>query len=521
MKVKSILFCGLMLLMGATALQAQVEKYANPDEATYNITGDMVVDRKIGKRYLMRAEGKNIRFVPKYRREAEYNPRSEYDDLTITFDSVDTDRPEGMEGRLHFWRYDSVNMEWQYDREAQKGKTEIQSTMKTNVVLVLDNSESLDNDFRYVIMGAKSFVNELFAKSGNNEIFRVGVLGFSNMKQVKKFPITTLNATTRKNLLDFIDNLEMSKGTALYYSIEQALQMLEEDVKNNIAEGEYRESRIYTFTDGLDQASVDDERKLFTPDDYYNHLLPQMKGSKRKQISVTVKGRKQNRDIYSSIITARGGDMTDKQYELFHRRSNESFDTVVRLTNMSELVKTFERMATNLVNSNYVLYCYIPKGVTGRVGWTFDDKAPKAPREKKIWVGLGLEGGMYDRNMFIRRYGYYSSQNYLLGGLDIDITFPLSSWYGLGASFGATIETYDMDFGVHFGLLNKFTFRDKSAILLGAGLKTGDARDAGGYIRLGLKFKSRWYITGTFWSGDSDSQSGIVGGIGYSIFGGK
>lgn len=50
----------------------------------------------------------------------------------------------------------------------------------------------------------------------------------------------------------------MQNDTAFYYSLEKALDMLENDARSNIAKDEYKESRIYAFTDGLDQASVDD-----------------------------------------------------------------------------------------------------------------------------------------------------------------------------------------------------------------------------------------------------------------------
>ena len=65
---------------------------------------------------------------------------------------------------------------------------------------------------------------------------------------------------------------------------------------------------------------------------------------------------------------------------------------------MNQLVREFQKLAEDLVNSNYVLYCYIPVGANGRVGWTFaEEKTVKERKPVKLWLGVGVEfGDSYD-----------------------------------------------------------------------------------------------------------------------------
>lgn len=527
MKQKRLLLAVLaMAMMVPVMAQKDKSKLKNPDEATYSIKGTMQVTN--GKRYLNDARGKNIQFEYV---SSRFAAPTQMADLVVRFDSIETSHPGGMT-RLDFWRYDEEVGEWVYDSEVRQGENQLESTMKTNIMLVVDNSKSLGDDFKKVQDAAIEFVGQLYRESQGREIFRVGVIGFSTVQFTKIREITPLDATNYRQIVSFIRSLEMQNGTAFYYSLEKALDMLENDARSNIAKDEYKESRIYAFTDGLDQASVDDSRNLSTPTQYYDHLRPMMIGIQRKKIMGMPK-----KSVHSTIVTVRGGDMTDKQEKLFDQRAQEICDNVRKLTDMNQLVAEFKKLASDLVNSNYVLYCYIPVGANGRVGWTFaEDKAViKERKPSKFWMGVGLEGGMCLEHY--EEYGWwynsYTHQNewvlqrsgahqYAFVGVHVDAAWPITSWLSLGGAVSATYCFGSEDYGFAIGPLAKFNFNNGTALLLGAGVRNAagvNTEDIYPYINVGWKFKSPWYINAFATYNLELWDIGV--GVGYSIFGGR
>ena len=313
MKHKLTLMAVMLMALTLPAV-AQNKPRTDPDHAKYSITGTMKVEN--GSRYLVGAVGKQIDFTYIPRRLAKPTAMA---DLVVRFDSVTT-HPFHPMTNLDFWRYDEEIGEWIYDSEVRQGEQQMESTMKTNIMLVVDNSKSLGDDFKKVQDAAIEFVGQLYRESQGKDVFRVGVIGFSTVKFTRIREITTLDATKYREIVNFIRGLEMQNGTALYYSLEKALDMLKSDAQRNIKDDEYKESRIYAFTDGLDQASVDDKRQLTTPTEYYDHLRPMMKGSSRERIN--------NRMVSSTIVTVRGGDMTDGQERQFDQRAQAICDDV-------------------------------------------------------------------------------------------------------------------------------------------------------------------------------------------------
>ncbi len=495
MKQKRLL---LAVLAMAMMVPVWAQQRIDPDHAQYNIIGTMSFQD--GKRYLKDAHGKNIQFEYVSSRQARPTQAA---DLVVRFDSVETIPSGLMRGRngqmrkLDFWRYDEEVGEWIYDSEVRQGENELESTMKTNIMLVIDNSKSLKDDFKKVQDAAIEFVGQLYRESQGRDIFRVGIIGFSTVQFTKTRAITPLDASNYRDIISFIRNLEMQNGTALYYSLETALNMLEKDA-SIIGSDTYKESRIYAFTDGLDQASVDDSRNLSTPTKYFDHIKPLMKN---KRILGMPKKR-----VHSTIVTVRGDDMTDGQEQLFDRRAQEICDDVRKLDDMSKLVTEFKKLAEDLVNSNLILYCYIPVGASGRVGWTFAEEKVRKP--SKFWMGVGLEGFMtFDADPF--------------AGVHVDCAYPISSSFSLGASvsYGMNFLEFD-DFAIGAGLLGKIDFKNRTSFLFGLGGKLLEG-DIFPCLQLGYKFKSPWYIT-AFGFFDPDFYPYGVGiGIGYSIFGGR
>lgn len=494
------------MLMSSAVMAQNKSNRTDPDHAQYSIIGTMSFDKGSGKRYLNDAQGKRIQFENVTNRLASPTKAA---DLVVRFDSVETTHPGGMT-KLDFWRYDEEVGEWIYDSEVRQGENELESTMKTNIMLVIDNSKSLKDDFKKVQDAAIEFVGQLYRESNGKDIFRVGVIGFSTVQFTKVRNITPLDPENYRGIVSFIRGLEMQNGTAFYYSLETALNMLEADAINNIGKEAYKESRIYAFTDGLDQASVDDSRDLSTPTKYFDHLKPMMIGVDRKRIMGLSR-----KTVNTTIVTVRGDDMTDKQERLFDQRAQEICDKVRKLRDMSQLVAEFKQLAKDLVNSNYVLYCYIPVGASGRVGWTFaeDNVSYKPPREKqpsKFWLGLGLEGGFIEDE-----YGIY-------GALRIDATYPISTHFSLGLTLKTGFVADNFDPFLGGGILGKYSFQNSSAILFGAGIAASDGVGANLYLNMGWKTKSPWYFhANIYFDADGMEPSGLGIGVGYSILGGK
>ena len=501
LKLSIVAIAFATFLAPVTTLAQNKNNRVDPDHAKYSIKGKMSYEEKSNQRYLNDAIGKGIQFEYSSHRLAM--PTDSFD-LEVSFDSVKTDHPGGIT-RLDFWRYDTDIDEWIYDSEVRQGRSEIESTMKTNIMLVIDNSKSLDKDFKKVQNAAIAFVRRLYQESNGKDIFRVGVIGFSTIQFTKVLDIMPLTLHNYDRIRSFIeDSLEMQNGTALYYSLETALNMLEKDATRNIRKNEYKESRIYAFTDGLDQASVDDKRKLSNPNKYYEHLKPMMKGINRKRIMGGP-----NKTINTTIVTVRGGDMTDKQERQLDQRAKEICDDVRKLSDMSKLLSEFERLAQDLVSSNYVLKCYIPIGASGTVGWTFaEDHVVETPKVLPIkkpsnyWLGIGIEGGLLGGS------GESESDGSGYVAARLDAAWPLSKALALGGTFG-------LGFGaVKLGPLAKFSLNEGSSLLLGLGYLVSD--NGAFYMNAGWKFKSPWYINAGLNFGDG---TGFSIGVGYTILG--
>lgn len=530
MKHKLTILAVLLMALVMPVVAQNNKPRTPPDKAKYSIVGTM--NYRNGQRWLDNPMGKRIDFEYDETRPAMPTDKA---DLEVRFDFVKTDHPMT---KLDFWRYDSEAGEWIYDSEVRQGDTVAVTKMQTNVMLVVDKSSSLKGDFPKVQEAAIEFVNQLYTASREKGVtFRVGIIAFSTIKFTEVREITTLNATNYNEIIAFIRGLKMENGTALYYSLDKALDMLEKDTRDNIKPDEYRESRIYAFTDGLDQASIDDERGIITPTQYYEHLRPLMKGSQRKLIM-----NMSRKIVRSTMVTVRGDDMTDKQILLFDERAEQICDNVRKLNDMTKLVQEFKELAADLVNSNFMLYCYIPEGANGLVGWTFRDENIKVPRERKpakFWLGAGLEGGMahefYEKwdwwtdsrdghqEWVLREAGAYS---YPFFGVFVDGAWPITPWFSLGASGVFDLIYYTNTYGYSWlkpgfgaGPLVKFTFRNQSALLLDGGVRML-IDDITPYISLGYKLKSPWYFK-VFATLDDDGIKDMGIGVGYSIFGGR
>lgn len=515
MKHKLTFFAVLLMTALTLSAVAQNKQRTPPNRAKYKITGTM--NYYNGHRYLENAKGEGIYFEYENSRMARPTDTA---DLEVKFEYAKTDHPGGFNVPLDFWRYDDEIGEWVYDSEVRQGHAETETRLQTNLMLVIDNSKSLGADFVKVQDAAKEFVNQLYTASREKKVtFRVGVIGFSTIKFTKIREITPLDADNYSKIISFIESLSPENGTAFYYSLDTALTMLEDDALILYRQGIFRDSRIYAFTDGLDQASINDKRGLTTPQKYFDELRPKMHRP--------ICGKK----VRSTIVTVKGGDMTEKQVVLFDERAQNLCDDVNKLKDMTQLMAKFRELAEELVNSNYILKCYIPEGASGLVGWTFADEnyvscAPKSPKQSvKMWLGMGLEGGLafmpYKKYSYSGWYTGYElsesgSEKHPFGGVKFDLALAFSPSFALGFSGSFTFCSEGAGYGI--GALTVFTRKDNSAVLAGAGVKNvvGNTHP---YVSLGWKFRSPWYINAFAAFNGGVGELGI--GVGYNILDGK
>ncbi len=118
------------------------------------------------------------------------------------------------------------------------------------VVLVLDVSSSLGNDFYTVKEIAKEFVDII---KDNNVGARIGVVAFST--DIQSLPLTDI----RWDVKNYIDDLEQAEFTKLYDAMQVGTEML----IGEMAEGK----ALVTFTDGRDNYS------RHNPEDIKNLML--------------------------------------------------------------------------------------------------------------------------------------------------------------------------------------------------------------------------------------------------------
>ena len=120
-----------------------------------------------------------------------------------------------------------------------------------NVVLVLDASASLDNDFTKVKDFASNFVTKILAETPTAKI---GIVDFSDV-------INTYDLSNNENaLINYINAIQQGPFTSLYEAMNTGIDMLQASPADGKA--------ILTFTDGTDNNSD----PQYTPDFLYNKL---------------------------------------------------------------------------------------------------------------------------------------------------------------------------------------------------------------------------------------------------------
>ncbi len=449
----------------------------NPDNADYYIKGYLSIEKGQDGRpvyKLSNIQSKGISFDDPG--SMMLGEETTQEDVMFQFTHYSTDYVGGISTPLDFWRYDESISEWQPDVETRQGNAGVQEKRSMVLMLVLDCSSSLKSDFSLVQEAAVEFLKSLLDASNGKGNIKIGIVGFSKISETVFFPITSLNISSYYDMCNFINGRQVQNGTALYYAMDKAIDAMESYCATSIPVAEPLSSAIMvTFTDGLDQTSRDEDKGIYTADDYYTELQRKMQGKRFNGVP-----------LQSKMRGVRGFDIaSDAQLGKF-RRIGESLADFKLLGNVSELGQEFKSIAQGLISEWSVLNCFVPNSFKGTVAWTYPTMVKKAfaadkPRKPKkkgktffgINVGLGLDGA-------------------ISGGFDLAFPVKEHSGFGIYGSGGYNLSYEEPMAGG--GLLALIGFNNGSALYLGGGYMY--FFDANVDFRIGYKFKKGLYLFG-------------------------
>ena len=543
---KAFLFAFTLLF--SVMCYSQSDWRIHPDDAKYKIYGRFETKFRNGKAFYELTEVNPIGFAFESIDPTYYGGKSKHGDVYFTFDHVTYKGNPDLDN-IGLFVYNESTNKWDADSETESRQGSDNETKDMEVMLVLDCSTSLsDAAFVQAKNSAASFIDEMLRESSAGNI-HIGIIGFSSWELTKVRPIESLTPSSSKYMKDFISGFTKGGGTALFRSYDEAFDMLN-SYSNNIENNKFAVSAIVTFTDGLDNGSINESKEIGSKKNYFNYI-------KNNVLRKSIKGV----PCQSYAIFLPGGaDVKDKarenEAENDLRTLAKQVDNYFRVNNASQLEAKFKDIAKNLIDSWKIIQCYIAPGQNGRVCWTFGRKVNNTPihidvRPKKkhnFWLGIGIEGGLvggskaddykspssspsgysplgyYSSGYYSSSYssgyssGYTPSEDngnencaYFLARLDA--AWSLSDMFAVGGTFGLGYGEGDETI-VKVGPLAKLSFNEGSALLLGGGYLS--AYDGALYLTAGWKFKSPWYINAGVNLGET---TGFSIGVGYSLFG--
>lgn len=217
----------------------------------------------------------------------------------------------------------------------------------------------------------------------------VGIIGFNS--DLTTSTLKLLNNTSKDEMVNFINGLEMKSGTVLYHAVNTALDKIEavtppQDLVN---------VSVVTFTDGLDQGSYVLNNNFSSGEEYLNAVNNRIKtltiGENQIPVSAYTIG------VRGSDIQ---GDVASFQHNLMKLSSNN--DNVYEVENMNQVGNIFSDIAEQLYNQSfsYDVTLKIPAQERGtRIRFTFDnvDNAEDSQRYiQAVYTRENNQGILYE-----------------------------------------------------------------------------------------------------------------------------
>ena len=430
----------LLLTLTICCIAISAQKVVNPLNCPYYIKGTTEINPSTGEVTLHNIETKGFSF----KNSGEIIKGTEQKEKAVfVFDQI-TAEPEIdlIDKRLQLWRQDKYG-NWMTDEESGNGITEQKLNKNITIMLVLDCSNSLGDDFVRVKAGAKSFIEKLIYAS-NSEFVHIGVIGFSSIEKTQVCDIRPLNSKTMTEIITFINNLQPDNATALYYAMDKATTMLNNYVDKNfkkIPDANYEGSCLLAFTDGIDNATRYPERKIFTYNQAYNDIKNTLNSTKIK-----------NQTIETYVIGARGIDIKSEAQVADFKSNLEGLipedneGEFKYLENMVELEATFQEIANGLTQRWQNLSCTAPLTHEGGVCWTLGNIPETASRKSEeatevkhvalrhyiapiVGIGGGVIQDKYAPEDGKKYYGFFNLE------IGIDYAYPITKDFSVGGYF--------------------------------------------------------------------------------------
>ena len=183
-----------------------------------------------------------------------------------------------------------------------------------------------------------SWTEAAYGGGGENSGVYLGIMGFN--QQLYSFPMSHLNSQNKEGFDSFIDDLNMKYGTLLYYSVDQAINVMQ----TVPLPADLSTVAIVTFTDGLDEGSIMMNIPYSSSVEYLNAIGNRIKNEKVGGQPITA---------YS--IGIKGDDVVDvTTFRNNISKLASSEENAIEVTSMSEVNAKFKEIAEQLSKSNYV-----------------------------------------------------------------------------------------------------------------------------------------------------------------------
>ena len=535
MKKLIVLFAALSLFLPGMVAGAQVRTQpVHPDEASYKIEGKFSYNFINGeiKYKLTGVKGTGLTIQTDdggvFRNTTESDVFAGVQiggkEVRFVFENIKSNDDSRLDfENIAYWYYDPDIEDWQVDSEIEAPHRTAQDSKDLTLMLIIDCSSSLRKDIAKVKEACQQFLAQIY-KSAPGGNLHVGIIAFSSMPDTEIYPMTRLDADSFEEMNGFIENLDYSNGTALFYAWDKAVEETEKYIESGKMH-KYDRSYFITFTDGIDQTSQDLSHQpvpIVSADDYYDYIIKTAK--------------KRIKNYESDVVFVKGSDITnERQQEKFENKLMQlavpgDEDHYERLESIDNLSDKFESIARRLTDSWQVLNCYVAPARHGKVCWTFGKKKKK---NSKSFVGLNVGVGYaFGSGSFADGpFNYTGKVSAFPAGLGIDCAWPTSDKFALGfyasfnlGGFRLTGTRYDNRLfshgspigntafsdsffagGAHLGLLMLFGNINESPFILGIspllGFRSFRYRDISPclvQVRLGGTIGNHFYYTGYF-----------------------
>lgn len=166
---------------------------------------------------------------------------------------------------------------------------------------------------------------------GDSSVY-MGIIGFSDELTIK--PFSHLNQYRKNDFTTFVDNLPTGNASLLYYAVDKFFtNLLLSFLPDNLSK-----VALITFTDGLDQGSLDKRPSRDTPRKYASYLAG--------KIAETTKN---GHPLEAYAIGLKGADVDDDELFSYNLQSLASSEENISLVNnIAELQQKLNTLSDNL-----------------------------------------------------------------------------------------------------------------------------------------------------------------------------